>query len=130
MFSKNPCFKTETRVFYNIKYNLVLGVHQAAMATRDVLSRYYVVIELDLVDEERIVKYLYEHDYSYNWILREDKEAEKVRLYIWWREGDCSRFCATPLRSFLKRLKNKVGYEKIIISPKRRSVTVYFKRTR
>ena len=81
-----------------------------------VLSRHCVVIELDLVDEERIVRYLYEHVYSYNWILREDKEVGKVRLCIWWREDDCRLFCATPLRSFLKRLKNKAGYEKIQIS--------------
>ena len=87
------------------------------MATQqDVLSRHCVVIELDLVDEERIVKYLYEHVYSYNWILREDKEAGKVRLCVWWREDECRQFCTTPLRPFLKRLKNKTGYDKIIIS--------------
>ena len=86
------------------------------MATQDVLSRHCVIIELELVDEERIVKYLYEHVYSYNWILREDKEAGKVRLCVWWREDECRQFCTTPLRSFLKRLKNKAGYDKIIIS--------------
>ena len=86
------------------------------MATLDVLSRHCVIIELELVDEERIVKYLYEHVYSYNWILREDKEAGKVRLCVWWREDECRQFCSTPLRSFLKRLKNKAGYEKINIS--------------
>ena len=86
------------------------------MTTQDVLSRHCVIIELELVDEERIVKYLYEHVYSYNWLLREDEEAGKVRLCVWWREGDCRQFCTTPLRSFLKRLKNKAGYDKIIIS--------------
>ena len=86
------------------------------MATQDALSRHCVVIELELVDEERILKYLYEHVYSYSWILREDKEAGKVRLCVWWREDECRQFCATPLRSFLKRLKNKAGYDKIIIS--------------
>ena len=86
------------------------------MATQDVLSRHCVVIELELVDEERIVKYLYEHVYSYNWLLREDKEGGKVRLCVWWREDECRQFCSTPLRSFLKRLKNKTGYDKIIIS--------------
>ena len=81
-----------------------------------VLSRHCVVFELELADEGELMGYLYEHVYSYNWILREDKEVEKIRLCVWWREGDCSRFCATPLRSFLKRLKNKAGYEKIQIS--------------
>ena len=86
------------------------------MATQDVLSRHCVIIELELVDEERIVKYLYEHVYSYNWLLREDKEAGKVRLCVWWREDECRLFSYTLLRSFLKRLKNKAGYEKINIS--------------
>ena len=86
------------------------------MATQDVLHMHCVVIELELVDEGRIVKYLYEHVYSYNWILREDKEAGKVRLCVWWREEEYKQFCTTPLRSFLKRLKNKAGYDKIIIS--------------
>ena len=62
------------------------------------------------------MKYLYEHVYSYNWLLREDKEAGKVQLCVWWREDECRLFSYTPLRSFLKRLKNKAGYEKISIS--------------
>ena len=86
------------------------------MATQDVLSRHCVIIELELVDEERIVKYLYEHVYSYNWILREDKETKKARICVWWREEEYKRFCTTPLRSFLKRLKSKAGYDKIPIS--------------
>ena len=86
------------------------------MATQDVLSRHCVIIELDLVDQERIVKYLYEHVYSYNWLLKEDKEAGKVQLCVWWREDDHRQFCTSPLRSFLKRLKNKAGYDKISIS--------------
>ena len=86
------------------------------MATQDVLSRHCHIIELELADEERIVKYLYEHTYSYNWVIKEDEKVGKVRLYVWWREGDCRQFCTTPLRSFLKRLKNKAGYDKISIS--------------
>ena len=81
-----------------------------------VLSRHCVIFELELADEGEIMRYLYEHVYSYNWILREDKEVGKIRLCVWWREKDCRLFCATPLRSFLKRLKNKAGYEKIHIS--------------
>ena len=86
------------------------------MATQDVLSRHCVIIELELADQERIVKYLYEHVYSYNWLLKEDKEAGKVQLCVWWREDDHRQFCTSPLRSFLKRLKNKAGYDKISIS--------------
>ena len=86
------------------------------MATCSALQLHCVVIELELVDEERILKYLYEHVYSYNWILREDKEAKKARICVWWREEEYKRFCTTPLRSFLKRLKIKAGYDKIPIS--------------
>ena len=96
---------------------LVLNVCQTIMATQqDVLARHCVVVELHQADEERVLKYLYEHVYSYQWILREDKETGMVRLCIWWREGDYKQFCTTPLRSFLKRLKNKAGYEKMSIS--------------
>ena len=96
---------------------LVLNVYQTVMATQqDVLARHCVVVELLQADEERILKYLYKHVYSYQWILREDKETGMVRLCIWWREGDYKQFCTTPLRSFLKRLKNKAGYEKMSIS--------------
>ena len=75
-----------------------------------------VVIELERVDEGRILKYLYEHVYSYNWILKEDEETNKVRVCVWWREEDYRQFCTTPLRSFLKRLKNKAVYDSIKIS--------------
>ena len=73
-----------------------------------------VIIELELVDKARILKYLGEHVYSYNWILMEDNE--KVRLCVWWREYVYKPFSVTPLRSFLKRLKNKAQYDKIDIS--------------
>ena len=75
-----------------------------------------VVIELERVDEGRILKYLYEHVYSYNWILKEDEETNKVRVCVWWREEDYRQFCTTPLRSFLKRLRNKAVYDSIRIS--------------
>ena len=104
-------------MFLYYKYKLVLNVRQAAMATQqDVSLRHCVVIKLHCADEERILKYLYEHVYSYQWILREDKETESICLCVWWRENDCRLFCTSPLRSFLKRLKNKAGYEKIHIS--------------
>ena len=71
------------------KYKLVLNVCQTVMATeQDVLARHCVVVELHRADEEQILKYLYEHVYSYQWILREDKEIGMVRLCIWWREAD------------------------------------------
>ena len=85
-------------------------------ANHSALDKHCVVIELGLVDEERILKYLYERVYSYNWISRQDYENGKVRLCVWWREDEWKLFCATPLRSFLKRLKNKAQYEKIEIS--------------
>ena len=121
VFLKTPCF-----IYY--KYNVVLNVWQTYMATQqdvwqtamakqqDVLARHCVIIELSCCDEERILKYLYEHVYSYQWILREDKEIGMVRLCVWWREGVYKQFSTSPLRSFLKRLKNKAGYEKMSIS--------------
>ena len=75
-----------------------------------------VVIELERVDEGRMLKYLYEHVYSYNWILKEDEETDKVRVCVWWREEEYRQFCTTPLRSFIKRLKNKTAYDSIKIS--------------
>ena len=80
------------------------------------LHTHCVVIELERVDEGRILKYLYEHVYSYNWILKEDEETNKVRVCVWWREEDYRQFCTTPLRSFLKRLRNKAVYDSIRIS--------------
>ena len=77
-----------------------------------------VVVELKRVDEGQILRYLYEHVYSYNWILKEVEETDKVRLCVWWREEDYRQFCTTPLRSFLKRLRNKTAHDSIIISKK------------
>ena len=76
-----------------------------------------VIIELELVDKERIVKYLNEHVYSYNWILRDDVENRKVRLCVWWREYEHKLFSVTPLRSFLKRLKNKPHSISLVFYP-------------
>ena len=89
----------------------------SVMAThKDVSFSHCVIIELKRVDEEQILKYLYEHVYSYQWILREDKETESIRLCVWWRESEYKLFCTSPLRSFLKRLRYKGGYEKIHIT--------------
>ena len=78
-----------------------------------------VVIELERADEGRLLKYLHEHVYSYNWILKEaGKEISKIRVCVWWKEEDYRMFCTTPLRSFLKRLKNKTTADTIKISSK------------
>ena len=90
---------------------------KAVMATQqDVSARHCVIIQLPCCGEERILKYLYEHVHVYSWILREDKEIGMVRLCVWWRETDYEQFSTSPLRSFLKRLKNKAGHEKMSIS--------------
>ena len=75
-----------------------------------------VVIELERADEGRLLKYLHEHVYSYNWILKEAVETSKVRVCVWWREEEHRLFSTTPLRSFLKRLKNKTPHDMIKIS--------------
>ena len=96
---------------------LVLNVYQIVMTTQqDVLARHCVIIQLPCCTKERILKYLYEHVHVYSWILREDKEIGMVLLCVWWRESDYKLFSTSPLRSFLKRLKNKAGQEKISIS--------------
>ena len=65
-----------------------------------------VVIELELAGEERILNYLSARKGDYNWILKEsDEDLSKVKVCVWWRED--KEFFNTPLRSFLKRLKNK-----------------------
>ena len=87
------------------------------MATQqDVSARHCVIIQAPCCDEERVLKYLYEHVHVYSWILREDKEIGMIRLCVWWRESDYRLFSTSPLRSFLKRLKSKAGHEKISIS--------------
>ena len=92
-------------------------VSQSVMASHQALAlKHCVVITLELVHEERIVNYLHEHTYSYNWILKQDRENSKVRICVWWREDEYRQFCTTPLRSFLKRLKNKARYDKMDIS--------------
>ena len=94
----------------------VLNVYQTVMATQQD-ARHCVIIQLPCCDEEAILKYLYEHVHVYSWILREDKEIGMVRLCVWWRESDYKLFSTSPLRSFLKRLKNKADrHEKISIS--------------
>ena len=75
-----------------------------------------VVIELEHADEGQLLKYLYEHVCSYNWILKETEEISKVRVCVWWREEDYRLFSTTPLRSFLKRLRNKTTPDTIKIS--------------
>ena len=77
-----------------------------------------VVIELERADEGRLLKYLYEHVYSYNWILKEAEEISKIRVCVWWKEEDYRVFSTTPLRSFLKRLKDKSAADALKISPK------------
>ena len=69
-----------------------------------------VVIELELAAEERLLKYLSGRKSDYNWILEEtDEEQPKVRVCVWWRKE--KEFFSTPLRSFLKRLKNKQMFD-------------------
>ena len=91
---------------------------KTVMATqRDISARHCVIIQLPCCDEERILKYLYKHVHVYSWILREDKEIGMIRLCVWWRESNYKLFSTSPLRLFLKRLKNKAGrHEKISIS--------------
>ena len=65
-----------------------------------------VVIELELTGEDRFINYLLVRKNDYNWILRESMEdPSKVKACVWWCRN--KEFFNTPLRSFLKRLKNK-----------------------
>ena len=67
-----------------------------------------VVIEIEPPAEEQLLKYLSERKRNYNWIMKENDEARpKVRVCVWWKKEEYKEFSATPLRSFLKRIKNK-----------------------
>ena len=69
-----------------------------------------VVIELELSVEDRFINYLSTRKDDYNWILRESMEdSTKVKACVWWRRD--KEFFHTPLRSFLKRLKNKCVFQ-------------------
>ncbi len=62
-----------------------------------------------------ILPYLFKKREKYNWILNRPKDSEKspndkVEVFVWW-SGDVM-FSATPLRSHLKRLKQKDGVKK------------------
>ena len=66
-----------------------------------------VVIGLKLSSAECLLKYLLPRKDDYNWILKESNEdPSKVQVCVWWRKD--KEFFNTPLRSFLKRLKNKL----------------------
>ena len=69
-----------------------------------------VVIELEQTSEERFLGYLSGRKGDYNWILKESiEDPSKVKACVWWRRDKA--FFNTPLRSFLKRLKNKRTFE-------------------
>ena len=64
-----------------------------------------VVIELELSGEDRFITYLLARKNDYNWIIRESMEdPSKAKACVWWCKG--KEFFNTPLRSFLKRLRN------------------------
>ncbi len=59
-----------------------------------------------------ILPYLFKKREEYNWILNRPKDSEKfpndkVEVFVWWCEK--AMFFTTPLRSYLKRLKQKDG---------------------
>ena len=62
-----------------------------------------VVIEFDGANQETLLKYLSKNDLSYNWIVT---AFDEIRVCIWWTKN--VEFSITPLRSFLKRFKNKM----------------------
>ena len=69
-----------------------------------------VIIELELSGEDRFINYLSARKDDYNWVLRGSMEnPSKVKACVWWRRD--KEFFNTPLRSFLKRLKNKRVFE-------------------
>ena len=62
-----------------------------------------------------ILPYLFKKREKYNWILKRAKDSEKspddkVEVFVWW--SGKAMFSATPLRSHLKRLKQKDGVKK------------------
>ena len=64
---------------------------------------------------ENIIPYLLKKCLKYNWILNRPKDLEKspnnkVEVFVWW--AGKAMFSATPLRSYLKRLKQKDGVKK------------------
>ena len=70
-----------------------------------------VVIGIEPPAEELLLKYLSDRKRNYNWIMKENDETRpKVRVCVWWKKEEYKEFSATPLRSFLKRIKNKYVY--------------------
>ncbi len=81
-----------------------------------------VLITVEEYIWESVFPYLFKKREKYNWIvhkLKIDTERspnDKAEVYLWWSgEG---LFSSTPLRSHLKRLKQKVGAECFKISRK------------
>ncbi len=59
-----------------------------------------------------ILPYLFKKREEYNWILNRPKDSkkfpnDKIEVFVWW--SGKAMFSATPLRSYLKRLKQKDG---------------------
>ena len=71
-----------------------------------------VVIEIEPPAEEQLLKYLSDRKCNYNWIMKENDPhlRPKVLVCVWWEREVYKEFSATPLRSFLKRIKNKYVY--------------------
>ncbi len=96
-------------------------LHNASLCTMDVLR--CVLITAD----ERIWKntalYLSKRTSEYNWIVNRPKDLEKseIEVFVWWASRVV--FSATPLRSYLKRLKQrKEGCFKISKAVKAKSI--------
>ena len=64
-----------------------------------------VVIEFDGTGQEPLIRYLSKNSLSYNWIVTAFDDFI-TRVCVWWAKN--VEFSTTPLRSFLKRFKNKM----------------------
>ena len=62
-----------------------------------------VVIEFDGTSQEPLIRYLSKNELNYNWIITAFDFT--TRVCVWWAKN--VEFSTTPLRSFLKRFKNK-----------------------
>ncbi len=80
-------------------------LHFASLCTMDVLR--CVLITVDEHIWKNTAQYLSKRTSEYNWIVNRPKDLEKseIEVFVWWASRVV--FSATPLRSYLKRLKRK-----------------------
>ncbi len=106
---------------YVFAYKRKGGLHSASLCTMDVSQCVLITTEEHIW--KNTAQYLSKRTSEYNWIVNRPKDLERseIEVFVWWASR--AVFSATPLRSYLKRLRQrKEGCFKISKAVKTRSI--------